>query len=115
MEGNGWKMLRESRYHGRLLVACAVYTPAYNWGWWWARVAVDGVQKDLKNQLYPQHGSLPPSQAPPLSLVSIHVQHLYWRWITDVVWNPITESWVLGWRFGIHGATGQALCRVQAA
>lgn len=49
-------------------------------GYWFAAVHVNGVQRDLKQQLYPPHGSLPSSIAPPGSIITIIAGHVFFYW-----------------------------------
>ena len=59
-------------------VAWGIYMHAYgaNWGPWKVAVLVNGKQVDFKNQVYPPHGSVPPSRAPSGSVFSIAAVHV---------------------------------------
>jgi len=89
------------------------YSPWENYGWWDALVKVNGVQRDVKLQLYPPHGSLGASQAPPGSLVNIYVKHAYWRWVFTVSWIPDIGYMPIGF-WQLVGSRGVLNCMMPA-
>jgi hypothetical protein len=74
-----------------------MYIGPDNYGWWWANLYVNGALRDAKSQVYPPHGSLPPTLAPPGSVVSLGVFHIFWRWFGG--WSYLGEG--LGWRWNM--------------
>ncbi len=99
---------------GTVAIGAYMHWWGHNYGFWHYQVHVNGAFLRQKNQAYPPHDSVSPTDAPPGSLVYVYVLHVYpiflVHWVYDFVdgqfrWVPIPS-----WQF-TH-ASGSTSCIV---
>jgi hypothetical protein len=111
-KGNaGYISVQTNPLTGYLQWGAYMWIGLHNYGLWNALVTVNGVIVDQKTQAYPPHASLPPSKAPPGSIFSTYVGHLYFRWFVAPVWIP-DYGWRFDGRWQLAYASGSLSCIV---